>query len=101
MTRPTIDIIERLRFDATRCEVQFSKGVASNIEEGAAEIERLRAALLHIKTMDVYTRGDDPTPAHEIMRCIAEKALGNEQNADKEHAEAVLDDAIDQLTGRK
>lgn len=40
-----IDLVERLRFDATRCEVQFSKGVASNIEEAAAEIERLRAAL--------------------------------------------------------
>lgn len=38
-----MDIVERLRFDATRCEVQFSKGVASNIEEAANEIEQLRA----------------------------------------------------------
>jgi len=37
-----IDIIQRLRFDAVRCEVQFSKGVAGNIEEAANEIERLR-----------------------------------------------------------
>ncbi len=40
-----IDIVHRLRFDAARCEVQFSKGVAGNIEEGAKEIERLRKAL--------------------------------------------------------
>lgn len=39
-----IDITDRLRFDASRCEVQFSKGVASNIEEAIVEIERLRAA---------------------------------------------------------
>lgn len=42
------DLIERLRFDAARCEMQFSKGVAGNIEEAAAEIERLRAALTEI-----------------------------------------------------
>jgi hypothetical protein len=38
------DIIQRLRFDSARCETQFSKGVATNIDEAAAEIERLRAA---------------------------------------------------------
>lgn len=43
-----IDIVERLYFDAFRCEVQFSKGVAQNIEEGAHEIARLRAALQNI-----------------------------------------------------
>lgn len=43
-----MDIVERLRFDATRCEVQFSKGVATNIEEAAAKIEKLRAALSQI-----------------------------------------------------
>ena len=40
-----IGIVERLRFDATRCEMQFSKGVASNIEEAANEIERLRRGI--------------------------------------------------------
>lgn len=40
-----LDIIERLSFDATRCEIQFSKGVATNIEDGIAEIVRLRKAL--------------------------------------------------------
>jgi hypothetical protein len=39
-----MDIIERLRFDSMRCEIQFSKGVARNIAEAAIEIERLRAA---------------------------------------------------------
>lgn len=37
-----IDIVDRLSFDANRCEASFSKGVASNIEEGIAEIKRLR-----------------------------------------------------------
>ena len=36
------DILERLRFDAARCEATFSKGVATNIEEAAAVIEFLR-----------------------------------------------------------
>lgn len=40
-----IDIVDRLRFDAMRCEVQFSKGVAGNITAGANEIERLRKAV--------------------------------------------------------
>jgi hypothetical protein len=40
------DIVERLRFDAARCEHGFSKGVATNIEEAAAEIEQLRAQLV-------------------------------------------------------
>lgn len=39
------DIVDRLRFDAARCEVLYSKGIATNIAEAAAEIERLRAAL--------------------------------------------------------
>lgn len=38
------DIVERLRFDEARCETQFSKGVAENIKEARAEIERLRRA---------------------------------------------------------
>lgn len=45
VTRSSTDIVERLRFDAARCELQFSKGVAGNIDEAADEIERLRAAL--------------------------------------------------------
>ena len=40
-----IDIVDRLSFDAIRCEVSFSKRVASNIEDGIAEIKRLRAQL--------------------------------------------------------
>lgn len=42
MTQHRINIVERLRFDAARCEATFSKGVAGNIEEAADEIERLR-----------------------------------------------------------
>jgi hypothetical protein len=36
-------IVDRLRFDAARCEIQFSKGVAANVNEAADEIERLRS----------------------------------------------------------
>lgn len=38
-------IVERLRFDAARCELQFSKGVASNIEAAATLIAELQADL--------------------------------------------------------
>ena len=44
-----MDIVERLRFDAVRCEATFSKGVASNIENAVTEIERLRDVLIQIK----------------------------------------------------
>jgi hypothetical protein len=44
------DIVERLRFDAIRSEVQFSKGVASNIDEAANEIERLRNLVEGLRT---------------------------------------------------
>ena len=44
-----IDIIDRLKFDAARCEAHFSKGVAGNIEDAVSEIERLRAALKDIQ----------------------------------------------------
>jgi len=47
-----IGIVERLRFDAVRCEVHFSKGVATNIEEAAAEIERLMAAITRIDAIN-------------------------------------------------
>ena len=40
-----ISLVQRLRFDATRCEATFSKGVALNIEEAAGRIEQLEAAL--------------------------------------------------------
>jgi hypothetical protein len=41
-----IDIVNRLGLDATRCELQFSKGVAGNIEEAIGEIKRLREVLM-------------------------------------------------------
>lgn len=41
-TARPFDIVDRLRFDAYRCEATFSKGVAKNIEEAADEIDRLR-----------------------------------------------------------
>jgi chromosome segregation ATPase len=46
-----MNLVERLRFDAARCEAAFSKGVAENIEEAAAEIERLSVKLQSIENM--------------------------------------------------
>lgn len=67
------DIVDRLRFDATRCELQFSKGVAANIEEGAAEIERLRAILDAARLYEKWAqKGDYP---HDEDGCIAHEAL--------------------------
>lgn len=45
------DIVERLRFDAARCEATFSKGVAKNIEAAIAEIERLRDAYAELMAL--------------------------------------------------
>jgi hypothetical protein len=55
-----IDIVDRLRFDSVRCETQFSKGVATNIDEAVCEIERLREVLEKIAAMDPKgIRADD------------------------------------------
>lgn len=44
MTHPSVNsIVERLQFDAARCELQFSKGVAENISEAATIISELQA----------------------------------------------------------
>ena len=66
-----IDIVNRLRFDATRCESNFSKGVAGNINAAADEIERLRAALKDIQARAV---GVNP-PRHSWYYDRAEEAL--------------------------
>lgn len=64
------DIVERLRFDAARCELQFSKGVAGNIEEGIAEIERLRALIEDgCKVFDHY---DLPEHAFHYRRALGQ-----------------------------
>lgn len=66
-----INIVQRLRFDARRCEAQFSKGVAGNITEAADEIERLWAALKDIQTMSVGVK----PPRHSWYYDRAENAL--------------------------
>lgn len=66
-----IDIVERLRFDAVRCEVQFSKGVAGNITEGADEIERLRKVLEKIKG------GRSEDPQLDAMRALGQRQVTN------------------------
>jgi cell division septum initiation protein DivIVA len=38
-------LVSRLRFDADRCDIQFSKGVATNITEAADRLESLSQAL--------------------------------------------------------
>lgn len=54
------DIVERLRFDSARCEATFSKGVATNIDEATAEIERLRACLVSIGILNASGGHYDP-----------------------------------------
>lgn len=65
-----MDIVARLRFDAARCEAQFSKGVSTNIEEAAAEIERLRAMLKPFADMADRVRSGESLPdAGVIVDC--------------------------------
>lgn len=64
------DIVERLEFDAARCEQQFSKGVAGNITEAVAEIERLQTALRRIRSLD---EKNVPKYAQQIARDALEQ----------------------------
>lgn len=77
-----IDIVDRLTFDAVRCEAQFSKGIAGNITEAAAEIERLRGALKDIQAKAV---GVNP-PRHTWYYDRAEEALTAQPRTDGQGA---------------
>lgn len=79
------DIVERLRFDAARCEATFSKGIATNIDEAATEIERLRDENNMLREylqyivdfeQDIYV-SDAQTVSY--MRASAIAALANQQ----------------------
>lgn len=74
-----IDIVDRLSFDATRCEVSFSKGVASNIEEAVAEITRLRALAM----------------PEEVSAPMLAAAYGTVLRGAGEHVRLSEDDVID------
>lgn len=76
-----IDILDRLRFDAIRCEVQFSKGVAANIDAGVTEIERLRDALQLARSY-IKPSHDGDIQADADLRTIDE-ALAPTQAHDK------------------
>jgi hypothetical protein len=67
------DIVQRLRFDSARCEAQFSKGVATNIDEAIAEIERLRIALKDIQREAMTFK----PPRHSWYYDRAQNALTN------------------------
>jgi hypothetical protein len=67
-----MDIVERLEFDAVRCELQFSKGVAGNITEAAAELRKLRTAIRNM--LDALDCNDEIA-----AYAYAKTALGNEQ----------------------
>lgn len=58
-----MDIIERLKFDSARCEATYSKGVAKNIDEAVAEIERLR------KGIQDYLNGDFEPRLKKLDKC--------------------------------
>ena len=70
----SISLVHRLRFDAARCDATFSKGVAGNIEEAAAMIERLRATLKRIANCDAVGRTTDGM--HEHVITLANDTLG-------------------------
>lgn len=70
-----IDIVDRLKFDAVRCEVQFSKGVAGNITEAAAAIERLRLRLRSI--LEWHQNWD--APFHDEGEWIGDYRLAREE----------------------
>lgn len=76
----SISLVQRLRFDATRCEATFSKGVATNIEEAASEIERLRSALSGLVRVFVNPYDGGEFEAGEIPELDAARAaLSQEQ----------------------
>ena len=68
-----IDIVQRLRFDAIRCEAQFSKGVAGNIDEAAETIDRLREALRAFAAHSTYPVSTEINPRGYAWR--GEEAL--------------------------
>ena len=74
------DIVNRLRFDATRCEATFSKGVAGNITEAADEIERLRR---RVKALETFLQGALAISAVELA-ALTSSTLMWEQGASHE-----------------
>lgn len=83
-----MNIVERLKFDAARCEATFSKGVASNIEEAAAEIERLRAllerALKSIEGGQWRDKANLSAEAHPVWDDVREKIRSHQQRTNDE-----------------
>jgi hypothetical protein len=63
-----IDIVERLRFDAARCGMHISLGIARNIEEAADEIERLREEIAELKGSIEVCSGSCSTREHRAQR---------------------------------
>lgn len=71
-----MDIVERLRFDAARCEMQFSKGVAGNIEEAISVMERMRAALTRAIEMPHPSEMEEPGGLwHQMRAALASERL--------------------------
>ena len=88
------DLVERLRFDATRCELQFSKGVAGNINEAADEIESLRERLEFAEFE--WNRATDGMKERDTMideaRRSAQQPRMEALEQDCQHVEAAQDD---------
>jgi hypothetical protein len=66
------DIVDRLRFDAARCEVDYSKGIAENLIEAANEIERLRALVGVERAAPPLRAREEIARLHEILKELAE-----------------------------
>jgi len=65
-----MDIVERLKFDAARCAVDYSKGVASNIGEAVAEIERLRRDYGILSDIAAQLEKENDALRHDLERAL-------------------------------
>jgi hypothetical protein len=84
----TIALTERLRFDAIRCEMHFSTGVASNITEAADRIEQLEAAL------QFYAEKDNWYPSQHLKGVVSGKYYTPVESDGGYKASAALDEGL-------
>lgn len=98
------DLVKRLHFDATRCEMQLSKGVATNIDEAAtriasdakriAELEAERDALRHDIERHIQIAADQERALGEceqlLSRYLKETPLGHQPHMIAHEADAAI-----------
>lgn len=75
-----IDIVERLSFDADRCQTSYSTGIAKNIREGIAKIEHLRASLEEVHADRTRCLADVQRLVHANTEVGAHNAMLADEN---------------------